>query len=402
MLLPYCKDNYKADIVYIDNLLGNVKDENMKAVCIDDEKLALDFMTHLLNKVDNVEVIGTFLQAKEGLAFILAETVDVVFLDIHMPEINGLQLAEKILEKKPHVDIVFVTAYNEYAVSAFDLNAIDYLMKPVKIDRLKKTIDRLEKEQALKPAVEEKQNKLHIRLGNSVSFALEDAPFEPLKWRTAKARELFLYLLQNNDTFVHKGSLMEQLWGEDELDRGYSILYTTVYNVRKALQTYAKHIELKNTNDGYMLNLNHVEVDLHEWEKRVKNLPDEVNDDSIDDYISAMAFNSGPYLADYDYIWIEAEKQNLENLWLVTAKEIAEYYFDKKEMSDAIHWFEKIVQRIPELEEAHLALMNIYAETRQHHLVEQQYADYVTIQKSYDLRPGPKVRKWYTDYIETI
>jgi len=211
MLLPYCKDNYKADIVYIDNLLGNVKDENMKAVCIDDEKLALDFMTHLLNKVDNVEVIDTFLQAKEGLAFILAETVDVVFLDIHMPEINGLQLAEKILEKKPHVDIVFVTAYNEYAVSAFDLNAIDYLMKPVKIDRLKKTIDRLEKEQALKPAVEEKQNKLHIRLGNSVSFALEDAPFEPLKWRTAKARELFLYLLQNNDTFVHKGSLMEQL-----------------------------------------------------------------------------------------------------------------------------------------------------------------------------------------------
>src|SRR5690625_762694 len=159
----------------------------MKAVCIDDESLALDFMTHLLAENENIKVIGTFQSAQKGLDFILQEAVDVVFLDIHMPEMNGLQLAEKILEKKPHVDIVFVTAYNEYAVSAFDLNAIDYLMKPVKIDRLKKTIDRLEKEQALKPAVEEKQNKLHIRLGNSVSFALEDAPFEPLKWRTSKA-----------------------------------------------------------------------------------------------------------------------------------------------------------------------------------------------------------------------
>lgn len=374
----------------------------MRAVCIDDEKLALDFMTHLLDKVDNIEVIDTFLRAKEGLAFILEEPVDVVFLDIHMPELDGLQLAEKILEKKPHVDIVFVTAYNEYAVSAFELNAIDYLMKPVKIDRLQKTIDRLEKEQALKPAVEKKVNKLHIRLGNNVSFALEDAPFEPLKWRTAKARELFLYLLQNNDTLVHKGSLMEQLWGEDELDRGYSILYTTVYNVRKALQTYVEHIELQNTNDGYMLNLHHVEVDLHEWERRVKNLPDEVSSDTIEQYVNAMVLNSGPYLAEYDYIWIEAEKQHLENLWLVTAKEIAEYYLEKDEIPDAIHWFEQIAQRIPELEEAHLALMDIYAKKGKHHLVQQQYDEYVTIQRSYDLRPSPKVRKWYTDYLETV
>src|SRR5699024_3335828 len=131
----------------------------MRAVCIDDERLALDFMTHLLDKVENINVVGTFLRAKEGLAFILEETVDVVFLDIHMPEMNGLQLAEEILDKKPYIDIVFVTAYNEYAVSAFDLNAIDYLMKPVKIDRLQKTIDRLEKEQTLKPTIENKVNK---------------------------------------------------------------------------------------------------------------------------------------------------------------------------------------------------------------------------------------------------
>lgn len=374
----------------------------MRAVCIDDEKLALDFMTHLLEKVDNIEIVGAFLHAKEGLAFILEKTVDVVFLDIHMPEMDGLQLAEKILEKKPYVDIVFVTAYNEYAVSAFDLNAIDYLMKPVKMERLQKTINRLEKEQATKPAVEEKTNQLHIRLGNNVSFALEDEPFEPLKWRTAKARELFLYLLQNSDTLVHKGSLMEQLWGEDELDRGYSILYTTVYNVRKALQTYAEHIELQNTNDGYMLNLHHVEVDLHEWEKQVKNLPDDVNEDTIEQYVNTMALNSGPYLAEYDYIWIEAEKQNLENLWYVTAEKIANYYVTTKQTTEAIDWLEQIAQRIPELEETHLALMEIYAKDGQHHLVQQQYDEYVKVQRSYDLRPGPKVRKWYTEYLETI
>src|SRR5699024_4523098 len=174
----------------------------MRAVCIDDERLALDYMTHLLEKIDSINLLKTFQKGKEGLEFILRESVDVVFLDIHMPEIDGLQLAEKILEKKPHIDIVFVTAYNEYAVTAFELSAIDYLMKPVKPERLQKTVGRLREEKKIQTFVEEKTNKLRIRLGYSVSFALEDNAFEPLKWRTAKARELFLYLLQNHNTFV--------------------------------------------------------------------------------------------------------------------------------------------------------------------------------------------------------
>lgn len=374
----------------------------MRAVCIDDERLALDFMTHLLEKVENINTLATFQRAKEGLEFILRENVDVVFLDIQMPEINGLQLAEKILEKKPYIDIVFVTAYNEYAVTAFDLNAIDYLMKPVKFDRLQKTVDRLEKEQANKPVVEEKLNQLRIKLGHNLSFALEDSSFEPLKWRTAKARELFLYLLQNKDTLVHKGTLMEMLWGDDELDRDYSILYTTVYNVRKALQTYAEHLELKNTNDGYMLSLNHVEVDLQEWEKEITNLPDEVTADTIDQYKQTMTLNSGPYLAEYDYIWIESEKQRLENIWIVTMQKIIDYYINNNQLNEAIELLEQMTERIPELEEAHLLLMKVYAEQGKHKLVIDQYDQYVIVQQSYGLRSSPKVRKWFTDYIETV
>lgn len=313
----------------------------LKAVCIDDERLALNFMEHLLEGVDEVKLVASFQHGREGLEFVLKEKIDVVFLDIEMPEFNGLELAEKMLEKKPELDIVFVTAYNEYAVNAFEVNAIDYLMKPVKADRLQKTIDRLLANRISEKPVQEGAKKLWIRLGYNLSFALENQAFEPLKWRTAKARELFLFLLQNHGSLVHKGTLMEILWGEDEVDRGYSILYTTVYNIRKALQSYAEFIELQNTNDGYMLVLHNVEVDLHEWEKQLQQLPDDVTDQTIDRYLSVMELNSGPYLNEYGYIWVEAEKQNLENKWIVNAKKIARYYVEIEQFNQATDWLKK-------------------------------------------------------------
>lgn len=374
----------------------------MRAVCIDDERLALDFMTHLLDRVEHIQLLGTFQQAKEGLDFILKEAVDVVFLDIQMPEINGLQLAEKILTKKPAIDIVFVTAYNEYAVNAFELNAIDYLMKPVKLERLQKTIERLKKERGTVKEKEEKSTQLYIKLGNNVSFSTENKAFEPVKWRTSKARELFLYLLQNKGTLIHKGSLMETLWGEEDLDRGYSILYTTVYNVRKALQTYADHIKLKNTNDGYMLSLEHVQVDLQEWEQQLRDLPGEVTEESIDEYMHVMDLNSGPYLAEYDYIWIESEKQRLETMWIAAMQKIIDYYRESNQITETIQLLQQLVARVPELEEGHLLLMEIYAEQNNAHLVNEQYDEYVSVQHSYGLRPSPKIQKWYTDYIEDL
>lgn len=381
-----------------------MKDDNMKVVCVDDEKLALDIMTHLLGKTEQIEVVGSFQKVKTALNFVLDEQVDVVFLDIEMPEINGLELAEKILEKKPHIEIVFVTAYNEYAVEAFELNAIDYLMKPVNLTRLEKTIERLSKKTTANPEAssENKEKTLHIKLTHNLSFALGDNPFEPLKWRTAKARELFLYLLQNKNTLVHKGTLMEMLWGEEDLDRGYSILYTTVYNVRKALQTYGENLELQNTNDGYILKLHNVDVDLHTWEKEVTQLPSEITQDSIDDYVRVMTLNTGPYLGEFDYIWVEPERYRLETLCIVTMQKMVDYFIEQDDREEAVKWLQLIVQRQPELEDTHLLLMKLFEENNLDHLVKKQYDDYLAIQKSFDLRPSPKVKKWFTDYLERM
>lgn len=105
----------------------------MKAIIIDDERLARNELKKLLQEFPEVEVIGEAANANEGIDKIESLNPDLIFLDIQMPGKTGFDMLTE-LEKAPHV--IFVTAYDEYALKAFEVNALDYLMKPVEPRRL--------------------------------------------------------------------------------------------------------------------------------------------------------------------------------------------------------------------------------------------------------------------------
>ena len=110
----------------------------LKILIVDDEPLARENLCVLLQPVADVIVAGECENAVEALGAINRLRPDVVFLDIHMPRISGLELVGMIdPERMPH--IVFLTAYDEYALQAFEENAFDYLLKPVQASRLEKT-----------------------------------------------------------------------------------------------------------------------------------------------------------------------------------------------------------------------------------------------------------------------
>lgn len=115
----------------------------LKALIVDDEYPARQELRHALNNTEDVEIVGEATNAQEALALIKALDYQVLFLDISMPGMSGLELGAIIQElpKRPH--IVFVTAYDEYAVSAFEVNAVDYILKPFEPKRLKKAIDKV-------------------------------------------------------------------------------------------------------------------------------------------------------------------------------------------------------------------------------------------------------------------
>lgn len=113
-----------------------------KAIVIDDEPLAVDVITHHLKRFSNFEVIGTFTDSVEAFNFLKqGDPVDLVFTDVAMPEISGMELV-----KRYHADTKFImtTSFSEYAVESFDLDVVDYLLKPISFERFCKAIARFE------------------------------------------------------------------------------------------------------------------------------------------------------------------------------------------------------------------------------------------------------------------
>lgn len=114
--------------------------KTFKTLVIDDERLAREEMKSILKEFSEIEVIGEAQNGDEALELIKSAEPDLLFLDVNMPGMTGFELLKK-LDTIPNV--IFVTAYDEYAIKAFEVNALDYLLKPIDIDRLNEAIGKL-------------------------------------------------------------------------------------------------------------------------------------------------------------------------------------------------------------------------------------------------------------------
>ncbi len=135
--------------------------ETIKTIIIDDEKLARDLLVNYLSDFREIEIIKECENGFEGLKAINELNPDLIFLDIQMPKIDGFEMLE-LLEDKP--EIIFTTAYDQYAIKAFEHNAVDYLLKPFSRDRLNKAVstvfERLKLSKSKKLPFEELANEI--------------------------------------------------------------------------------------------------------------------------------------------------------------------------------------------------------------------------------------------------
>lgn len=112
--------------------------KNIACLIIDDELIAQEVISTHLSKIPNIEKVDTCNNAIEGFNFLRNNHVDLLFLDINMPEVSGISFAKSISKD---IKIIFTTAYRDYAVEGFELQAVDYLLKPISFDRLLKAVN---------------------------------------------------------------------------------------------------------------------------------------------------------------------------------------------------------------------------------------------------------------------
>ena len=142
----------------------------MKVVVIDDERLARADLIKMLEKEPSIQVIGEASNADEGIDLIEKTNPDLVFLDIQMPGKTGFDMLEEMSEAP---EVIFVTAYDEYALRAFEFSALDYLMKPVEQERLTEAIEKIQRPKIESDLPAEQltiQNKIFIKDGEKCWF----------------------------------------------------------------------------------------------------------------------------------------------------------------------------------------------------------------------------------------
>ena len=253
----------------------------MRILLVDDENLQLIRLTEAVKKAipGDVELLpytNPVLAWEENKD----TPVDIAFLDVEMPVYNGMQLAKKLKTVNPQVNVIFVTAYHEYALDAYKMHASGYLTKPVSVQKIKDELGALRYPVALSST-----QKLQVKcFGNFEVFANG----VPIKFTRSKSKELFAYLIDREGAAVNVNELNAVLWEEDHK----SYLRNLIADVQSTLKAAgADDVFIKRRNECYV-DVDKVDCDAYAYKK---------NDPT------AIQAYRGEYMTQYDWAVFDVE-----------------------------------------------------------------------------------------------
>ncbi|WP_337976452.1 DNA-binding response regulator [Lysinibacillus capsici] len=218
----------------------------LKAVIIDDEILAIRLLESMLKASGSIEIIGTFQNPKDGLVNIDMLKPDILFLDIEMTEMTGLEFASKLEDVSSYIDIVFVTAYENYALEAFNVQAIDYILKPIDHNRLLKTIERLlerRQQKKLIQPIEHTSVNEGTRIIHTLHFHIHSGKVsigDTVLTLSTKEFQILFFLAQHCNQAFPAAELYRLIWDEDSFGQTQA-LRVHISNLRKKLATIPGH-----------------------------------------------------------------------------------------------------------------------------------------------------------------
>lgn len=228
----------------------------MKAIAVDDEIYMLETLQDAVNASSDIEFAEAFSSCSAALAYAAEHPVDIAFLDINMRGIGGLVLAEKLMELHPRCKIIFCTGYEEYAVSAFQLHASGYLMKPITAEAVQKEIDHIK-------GVRTTEKLLTIQcFGNfEVLYNGETLPF-----KRKKAKELMAVLVDRNGAGMTVKQICATLFPDDTDDtKNAAYLRQLMMDLKNTLKTIRAEDVLRHDTPYYRIDTNLVKCDYHSF-----------------------------------------------------------------------------------------------------------------------------------------
>ncbi|QRG67630.1 response regulator [Brevibacillus choshinensis] len=367
------------------------------ALIVEDEKPILDLMKYVIGQDPHYTIVGAFTNPLEALAEFPEHSVDVAFLDIEMPKMNGLELAQKINECSAQTKIVFTTAYKDYALDAFNLFAFHYILKPVTpmaIDRVTKKL--VEQLGHIKTGGQP-QNKATIQCFGG--FEVRNQEGNMVRWRTKKAEELFAYFLCHPGRHVSKWNLIDLLWGEMDEERATHNLYTTVYRLKKILKEQKIGVDIHKTSEGYVLEPRDQSYDV--WAYLQHNFPQTREPFDVEQAEYLYSQYKGPLLDQRDYFWKTPMEEMFAKQYTMLVQQLIEHDLFQREWQKAEQRVDSYLSMYPLQEEMNQILLEMYARNKQSGKVAKHYEKFAhAYRNEVGVEPPEGMRKWVAAYLK--
>lgn len=311
-----------------------------RAIIVDDEPAAIGKLEKMLLETEGMRIIGTFTDPVAALEFVQQNQTDIAFLDIEMPKLTGIELADRLMDIQNTINIVFVTAYSEYAVDAFRCHALDYLLKPVEKERLHMTISRLSYIAAL-PVLS--PHRVTVNCFGRLTVTIDG---QPLKFRTSKAEELFAYLVDNNGQPVHRNHIMDAFWNDYDGDRALILFNTTLHYLKKAFLQFGVKLSVIHHRGSYSLDMSGIECDAVLFRNKADKLK-KISNENVKAFEDAMDLYTGGYLEQNEYDWAHQKRMDIRQQYVQLVLSLARYDAEHRNGQKALDTLAKALAFVP-------------------------------------------------------
>ncbi len=311
----------------------------MKVLIVEDEQDTLiEIRDHIHSYNKSIEIEGC-LNPLIAISLCRQNSFDAAFLDIRMPEMSGLELANCLAVLLPNIMIVFITTYNCYATEAFEINALDYILKPVRQERLYKALDRVFGRFTERRATyRESPNAVTVQAFRKVVIASRGII---MKWKRQKSSELFAYLLHNLGTPVHKEKLCEIMWPECAPQKSLTYLQTIMYQLRKGVAEIAYgQISIEYADQCYCLIMNDVQYDVVRFTNAFEHAFCS-NPVCLERLMEAERLYTGNYLEEEGWIWSFGRRQDLQKKYQMILETIINIHMNCCNKQEVLHYIRK-------------------------------------------------------------
>lgn len=309
-----------------------------QVIAVDDEQNALNRFERLISQDNRLTLLSTFTKPAEALEYVKSNHVDIAFLDIEMPGMTGLELAEALMDCNPYIEIVFVTAYNQYALEAFRAHATGYLLKPLSREDFTAQIDIMEKK--LAKVHTPKDGKLYVNCLGTFSIRKSPDEGENIRFRTSKAEELLAFLIHSEGRPRSKDMILDNLWPDADIDKAGNNFRVTCTYIRSTLADLGYIDILLRDHDDYSVNISRISCDYIEFRKKVSN----TESLTLEDTQAAVDMYKGPYLENRFYDWAEDARGWLENRYVELLYHGGKLMDEAGKVDTAIQYYEDILR----------------------------------------------------------